>query len=287
MTAASLIILAAGLGSRFGGTKQLTPVGPDGEVILDYAARDARAAGFQRAVLVVRSDIEAEVRAHVSQRWPAGLTWEIVCQDRDALAIRAAAAGRSKPLGTAHAVSCGVRGGRVDGPFAVVNADDLYGSAAYRLLADHFASTPGSGALVTYAVGGTIVERGAVTRALCDVDGGLLRTLEEGTVTFTNGTMLWTGVSGRQVTLSGNEPVSMNCWGFPREVVDAFDDACRRFVASDRVATGDEVLLPDMVRTQLAAGMTFVALASDDRCIGVTHAGDVTAVRDAIARSTP
>lgn len=284
MAALSLVVLAAGLGSRFGGDKQLVSVGPEGEVIFDFAVRDAHGAGVDHVVLVVRSDIEAEVRAHIARRWPRDVATSVVCQDRDPLMAEAAAAGRTAPLGTAHAVACGVRSGGVEGPFLVVNADDLYPPEAYGLLAGQLGRRRDAAALVTFELANTIVGARPVRRALCEIDGARrLRGIEEGTVAPVDGGYLWEGVSGSRAILAGAEPVSMNCWGFAPDLVDVFEESTRRFVASDRVTTTEEVLLPDVVRELLGTGMSFVALPSSGRCIGVTHAQDLDAVRRGVA----
>lgn len=262
-------MLAAGLGSRFGGIKQLTAVGPEGDVIFDYSAHDALAAGFDRIVLVTRSEIEAAMTEHVRRRWPAGVDVRIVCQDRDGLAVRAAAAGRTKPLGTAHASLVGL--GAAETPFtAVVNADDLYGAVPYRLVA---AAGP-SPALVTFPVGRTVIAGSRVTRALCTVDGSAaLVGIEEGAV---EGAM-WTGESGRRVTLAGTEPVSMNFWGFGEGVLERLEGASEALVASGHPTA--EALLPDVVRAALAEGERVSALHHDGDCIGLTHPDDAARVR--------
>jgi MobA-like NTP transferase domain len=268
-TSPALVVLAGGLGSRFGGAKQLTPVGPGGELILDYAIRDARAAGFGPVVVVARSDIEDELAAHLA----GSADVSIVCQDREPMAVAAAAAGRAKPLGTAHAAMTGmVAAGRV--PVAIVNADDLYGAEPYRLLAEH---RIGEGMIVTFPFANTVNGHGPVNRALCAVEGDLLVGIEEGRVEGDG----WTGRSGRRVRLSPGSPVSMNCWGFPPGMVDDLVDACDRFIRSDRVAAGAEVLVVDVVRARLP----FRARPTTSRCIGMTAPEDADLVRAALYSS--
>jgi len=283
MASLSLVVLAAGLGRRFGGVKQLAQVGPSGEAIFDYSASDASRAGFDRVVLVVRSEILGLVSEHVARHWPSGLDTRIVCQDRDELGERASARGRAIPLGTAHAVLAGAKAAG-DRPFVVINADDLYGSEPYRLLAAQLTRERDC-ALVTFPVANTLLGPGTVSRALCDVGAGMLRSIEEGTVTSASAGLVWQGITGRRVTLDGSEPVSMNCWGFRPDAAVAFADATERFVASDRVATTDEVLIPDVVRTLAANGVRFAALPASGHCVGVTHASDLDAVRQIV--STP
>jgi dTDP-glucose pyrophosphorylase len=278
----ALVVLAAGLGRRFGGLKQLAPVGPGGEAIVDYAVRDALAAGFGPIVLVVRSEIEPAVRAHVRRHWPAEVEPVFAGQDRDPSAQAAIAAGRTKPLGTAQAVLAGVVQGRVDGPFGVVNADDLYGAEAYRLLAGHLENGAAAGsALVTFSLASTLLGDGPVNRALCEVRAGRLAAVHEGVV---GPGLRWTARStGQARTLTGHEPVSMNCWGLAAAAVPVLADAVARFAASDGVAAGDEVLLPDVIAELIGAGHPVAALASSGPCIGVTHPGDLDAVRRLVA----
>jgi hypothetical protein len=278
MAVPTLVVLAGGLGSRFGGVKQLAPVGPKGEAIVDYSAAEARAAGFGAVVLVVRSEIEPAVAEHVAHRWPADLAVTLVCQDRDDHARKAAAAGRTKPLGTAHAVLAAAPS--LAGPFAVVNADDHYGAEPFLLLAGHLRDAGGS-ALVTFEVGHTLIGDAAVTRALCDVDDrGRLRGIEEGTVgAGWPAVRVWTGRSGQSRVLRGTEPVSMNFWGFGHGTLEVFAAAVEEFMAGDGVAGGDEVLLPEVARSLVVAGEPFAALATSGRCVGVTHPGDLAIVQ--------
>jgi hypothetical protein len=286
MPTPGLIILAAGLGRRFGGLKQLAPVGPHGEAIMDYSVRDALEARFGSVVVVVRSEIEAAVADHIERRWPSGLDASLVCQDRDTLAVRAGASGRTEPLGTAHALLCGAS--RLTGPFAVINADDLYGLTPYRTLAAHFAGG-GADALVVFEVAKTLVSDEPVTRALCEVDeAGHLAGIEEGTVSRVgrDGALGWIGSSGREMALLGSEPVSMNFWGFTPLVLASMERAVEQFVSSG-APSGREILLPDVVREGLACadGPPFTVLMTSGVCLGITHAGDVAIVRAALLES--
>ncbi|HWW54674.1 MAG TPA: NTP transferase domain-containing protein [Acidimicrobiales bacterium] len=270
MSGPALIILAAGAASRFGAPKQLTPVGPTGDVLFDYAASDASAAGFDLIVIVTRSELEPDVESHIRARWPRHIDVRIVCQDRDQLAL--AAPGRHKPLGTVHAALVGIRAANRS-VVGVVNGDDLYGSEPYRLLATHVSGGPPPVAtLVTFPVSKTVIGTEKVTRALCAVRDGRLRAIDEGEVHGTE----WTGRSGRRVRLVGDEPVSMNFWGLAAHIADQFEDLTRGLVD----AGGDaEVLLPDVVRSRIADGDRIDALAYDGPCIGLTHPADLARVR--------
>ena len=280
----ALVVLAAGIGSRFGGVKQLAPVGPRGEAIFDYSARDAVAAGFASIVLVVRSEIEQAVSDHIKARWPGEVDVTLVCQDREPAAQRSIEAGRVKPLGTAHAVMTAAPA--LSGPFAVINADDLYGASPYVALHDHFATGAGD-ALVAFEVAKTVIGTQPVTRALCETDdAGHLRGIEEGDITFTpEGSMVWVGrATSRRIALEGHEPVSMNFWGFGLDALAAMRDAVERFMAGGAVASGAEVLLPDVARSLLAdpRRAPFTVLRTAERCIGVTHGDDLALMQAAV-----
>jgi hypothetical protein len=275
----TLVVLAAGLGRRFGGVKQLAPVGPQGEAILDYSVSDARAAGFSRIVLVVRSEIEDAVAAHIS-RWPADLAVSLVAQDRHVLSVAAATTGRTVPLGTAHAVAVAVSD--IDGPFAVINADDLYGAAAFATIAHHLATHSG-GALVVYGAANTILGSAPVKRALCTVDERHhLTAIEEGTISVgEDGRLAWENSLRRQA-LTGEEAVSMNFWGFPASAAEAMVAASESFVTEGRAAGDEEVLLPDVVRSLMDSGTPFTALPSAERCLGITHPDDLATLHSLI-----
>jgi hypothetical protein len=234
--------------------------------------------------MIVRSEIEAAVAEHIAGHWPSGLDVRIVCQDRHPFAVQAAAAGRAKPLGTAHAVLAAAPA--LAGPFAVVNADDLYGRTPYVALSEYFAGG-GADALVAFEVAKTVIGTRPVTRALCDPDdSGHLRGIEEGDITFgVDDEMVWVGrATGRKIALNGAEPVSMNFWGFGLDALAAMEDAVDRFMATGQVASGEEVLLPDVVRSLLAqvGRPPFAVLRTAERCLGVTHGDDLALLRAAV-----
>jgi NDP-sugar pyrophosphorylase family protein len=266
----SLVIMAAGLGSRFGGLKQLAPVGPQGEAILDYSAYDAVASGFDHVVLVVRSEIEPEVRRHIDGRWPPALRVDLVCQDKEPSVVGLA---RQKPLGTAHAVLSTRT--VVDGPFAVVNADDLYGPGCYRLILDHFGSGEGGEhALVGFRLGDTVAAgSGPVMRGLCEQDDdGHLVTITE------------TLISGSLACVSADMLVSMNVWAFQPDIFDGLAEAVTAFLAAGQGAGDAEVLLPTVVGDLIAHGRAVVrVLPATDRWVGLTYATDLGGARALVA----
>lgn len=286
MTAPTLVLLAAGMGSRFGGPKQIAPIGPGGSALIDYAARDAMAAGFGRLVLIVRGEIADAVDAHVQDHWPAELRPEYVRQDLEPAAVAATSAGRQKPLGTAHALVAAAPS--LDGPFGVANADDLYGASAFAMLADHLRQGGGH-ALVGYRLANTLLGDRPVNRALCEVDAdGNITRIVEGAVHVGDGELTWRPIGGSDDDarpMKGDEPVSMNLWGFTPAILPVLKDAFAEFEAGGRIAAGEELFLPNVVGENLrSAGGDLVVtmLVSDDRCLGVTHPDDVPLLQETL-----
>jgi hypothetical protein len=277
-----LVVLAAGHGRRFGGLKQLAPVGPNGEALMDYTALTALSSGFDEAVLVVRDEIRDEIESHVQQRWPSALKTSFVCQP-------------STP-GTAQAVAAARE--FLSGPFAVANADDLYGEAALRVVHDHL-DREGLGGpeldahvLVGYRLMRTIINSSPVKRGLCDEnDDGMLLAVVEHLVTLRDdGTFDATPIDlsrpGDHETkvLTGAQRVSMNLWGFDTRVLDALDEALGRFHPTDN---HHELLLVDVVGELVASHMDKVrVLPTEARCLGITHQEDLPLVRRLLSEDT-
>jgi MobA-like NTP transferase domain len=288
VTAPTLVLLAAGMGSRFGGPKQIAPIGPGGSALIDYAARDATAAGFGRLVLVVRGEIAEAVDSHIRQHWPSELRPEYVRQDLEPAAVAATSAGRQKPLGTAHALVAAAPS-LEGGPFGVANADDLYGASAFALLADHLGQGGGH-ALVGYRLANTLLGDRPVNRALCEVDAaGTVTGIVEGAVHVGPGDdpeLTWRPIGAPEAdarVMKGDEPVSMNLWGFTPAILPVLRSAFAAFSAGDRIAAGDELFLPNVIGEHLrSAGgdLTVTMLASDARCLGVTHPDDVPLLQE-------
>lgn len=270
----SLIVLAGGLGSRFGGLKQLEPLGPGGEVLLDYAVFDAVRAGIGRVVVVIRPEMAGTFPDWAESRFGSRLSVRCAIQRLDE-APADPPAGRVKPWGTAHAVMTAAA--LVDGPCVLVNADDFYGRDGYQVLARAL-EQPSSGIpvwhLAAWPLGHTLSPSGTVNRALCDVDDdGWLRGLEERT-----------GLSREAVPRTWLERhVSMNMWGFTPEIFDACSRALMRFFHAADLARA-ECLLPDVVRDALAAGEARVRVHPvNGMWCGVTHAADVAVTKEALA----
>ena len=281
MSVPTLVLLAAGMGSRFGGPKQIAPIGPGGSALIDYAARDAVAAGFGRLVLIVRGEIIDAVENHINEHWPSDLQPEFVRQDLETAAVAATGAGRTKPLGTAHALVAAAD--KLDGPFGVANADDLYGASAFAMLAEHLAGGGGH-ALVGYRLANTLLGDRPVNRALCEVDAdGNVTAIVEGAVTVGkgDGELTWRPIDAPEEQarpMKGDEPVSMNLWGFTPDIVPVLTGAFGEFKGSGAIESGAELFLPNVVGQNLrsAGGHLDVTMfVSDDRCLGVTHPDDV------------
>jgi hypothetical protein len=286
--APTLVILAAGASSRFGRPKQLEPLGPAGEALLDYAIRDAARAGFDDAILVIGPDLEPGFRAHFARRPPA-LPVRYAPQD---LSVGLPAGfdpppERAKPWGTAHAVLA-VRD-LVPGPFAVVNADDFYGAGAYRAAVRHFAGadpSAGDWAMVAYRLDGTLSGTGGVSRGICLLDAaGRLTGLREVTGIDRKGDFIeGTDPGGTQVALLGDETVSMNFWLFTPRVFSVLSERFHAFLRNRGEDPKAEFLLPTVVGEAVEAGVARVhVLHAAARSFGVTFEADRDRVAAALA----
>jgi NDP-sugar pyrophosphorylase family protein len=278
-----LVILAAGMGSRFGGVKQVQPVGPNGELIIEYSAFDALRAGFGRLVLVIRKDIEADFRATIGRRLEQRMDVKYVFQDvQTNLHGVQVPPGRTKPWGTAHATL--VARSEVRGPFMVINADDFYGASAYQTLARHFAISSDY-ALVGYPLNQTLSEHGSVSRGLCATDAaGRLKSITEITkIEKTETGARYTDAAGQTQVLTGQEIVSMNCWGFTPAIFDQLDAEFRAFLQQRGTDTKAEMYLPTTVSDLNQRGQAKITLhRSSDAWFGLTYREDIPAAQAAI-----
>ena len=277
----TLLLLAAGLGSRYGGPKQLDPLGPGGETLMDYAAFDAARAGFANLVIVTRRSLRPAVEAGVSTRARGALAVTIVEQELDRVPPWAIVPeGRESPWGTAHAVL--VARDVITTPFGVVNADDFYGADTFRVMAGALRDAEAAighapWANVAFPLGATLSAHGTVNRALCDTDGNgfLDRVVEQrGIARMGDGSGEVPAPPGPSRRLEADALVSMNSWVFTPTLFAELDVAFTRFL---RTAPGvkDECLLPDVVNEALAAGRSRCRLLSTrSQWCGVTHAAD-------------
>ncbi|MDQ1380918.1 MAG: hypothetical protein QOJ71_1637 [Actinomycetota bacterium] len=267
----SVLILAAGAGTRFGGRKQLAAVGAAGEAIMDVIVRRAAATGFAKAVIVVAPGMVDAVRERLAARTGVRIPVEVV--------VQRPGPGRSKPLGTAAAVLAAEAA--IDGTFVVVNGDDVYPVDAFALLADHLRNAPADEhALVAFRVANTLTGDRPVSRAAIEIGAhSQLLAVREGTVVRAPEGLSFETATSMQ-PLADDTPVSMNMWGFRRSVLGAFANAVEEVLVSGRAG---EVLLPDVVTSLVRTGAVVRVLVSEGTCVGVTHPEDVVAVRNALS----
>ena len=286
MSAPALLVLAAGMGSRYGGLKQLDPVGPRGETLLDYSVRDAVGAGFGRVVFLIRRDIEKEFREKVGARYEGVVPVGYAFQELGDLPRGfAPPPGRTKPWGTAHAVWCARDA--VETPFAAINADDFYGAESFRRIAEFLSSVdsaaqPARFAMVAYRLDKTLSEHGTVARGICAVDdNSLLRGVEELTdiARDAGGSIV---CANRQ--LEPATPVSMNFWGFTPQVFPLLGEELHRFLVREAASEKAECYLPAAVAEMIAARHAEVrVLSTTSDWFGVTYREDRARVVEALA----
>lgn len=287
----TLLILAAGMGSRYGGLKQLDPVGPSGETLLDYSIFDALRAGFGRVVFVIRRDFEAEFRERIGNFYEQHVEVGYVFQELDSLPEGfSVPPGRTKPWGTGHAIWCARN--QVRTPFAAINADDFYGAEAYRVLANFFATTPTEAnihrfAMVGYQLDRTLSDNGSVSRGVCiKNEADDLLSVEE----FTKLERTPTGAQhvnsdGSTVEFQGNEIVSMNFWGFTPAVFPLLSQRLAEFLSKHGQEEKSEFYIPFAVADIIAQKTAKVTvLSTDSDWFGVTYREDKQLVMDSIQR---
>jgi UTP-glucose-1-phosphate uridylyltransferase len=278
--------MAAGMGSRYGGLKQIDPVGPSGETIIDYSIYDALRAGFGKLVFVIRKDIEQAFKDTVGARFEKHAPVEYVFQELENLPPGfTIPEGRTKPWGTTQAVLMAADVIRV--PFAVINADDFYGAESYRVLAEHLKSGSQDFSMVGFILRNTLSDFGSVARGVCRVDGsGYLQTVEELTSVVRHGEHAKnTDPSGKVTELSGDESVSMNMWGFTPDIFNQLRTVFRGFLERSGTELKTESYIPSAVNELLAAGKARVkVLRSSDPWFGVTYREDRPRVVDSIGQ---
>jgi dTDP-glucose pyrophosphorylase len=290
MTKPTLLILAAGMGSRYGGLKQIDPVGPAGETIIDYSIYDALRAGFGKLVFVIRRDIEQAFKEHVGARFEKRVAVEYVFQELNKLPPGfSVPAGRTKPWGTTHAIL--LAEDAVKEPFAAINADDFYGQQAYKILAQHLTSGTTDYAMVGFVLRNTLSDFGFVTRGVCRVDAQnyLTHIVEMLKIDRDGNGAKNTETDGKIVKLTGDEAVSMNFWGFTPAVFDQLRVQFIAFLKKSGQEEKSECYIPATVGELVTAGRAKVkVLRTNDSWFGVTYREDrprvVESIRQLIAR---
>jgi NDP-sugar pyrophosphorylase family protein len=284
-----LVIMAAGMGSRFGGLKQIAPVDDQGHIIIDFSLLDAYRAGFRDLVFIIKPELEESFREAIVDRMEKYFNITFVHQTIDKLPEGySVPADRVKPWGTGHAILCCKD--VLDGPFAVINADDFYGPTAFSAIYDYLANNEDESryAMIGYRVRNTVTENGSVARGVCEVENGLLTGVTERTKIFKNGAdAKFTEDDGKTFTdLPGDTIVSMNLWGFTAKMIRELDERFPAFLDNAIVTNPlkGEYFLPSVVNDQLVAGTATVrVLPCEETWYGVTYREDLDSVKAAIA----
>lgn len=273
----SLVVLAAGLGSRFGGLKQMTPIGPNQEAILEFSAYDAIQAGFQQIVFIIRKEMEQDFKELIGDKIAKHIEVKYAFQSLDSMLPEwfEKDENRTKPWGTGHAMMC-VKD-IVEGPFAIINADDFYGRGSYQLVHDYLVSHQEEPVLIGYTLENTITENGSVTRGICEAENGKLlevkerrqiEYVEDGIAYFENDT--WTKVAGSSL-------VSMNMWGFYPSIFEKLEKAFHVFLKEKVPADPlkSEFLIPIFIDEMIATNeLSVQLLGSQEKWYGVTYQED-------------
>ena len=272
----TLVVLAAGIGSRYGGLKQIDPVGPGGEVIMDYSMYDAVRSGFGKIVFVIRRDIEDDFKERFSSKIEGVVETAYVYQEPGLYAEGfELPAGREKPWGTGHAIL--VAKDVVDGPFAVINADDYYGPSSYEQMKEFLATDNDNYAMVGFTLRNTLSEYGYVARGVCQCDENMLlqKITEITEITKAGAGAIFVDESGVEKKLTGDEIVSMNLWGFGPDIFEHLQGQFKEFLEEHGKELKSEFYIPAVVDKLICSGEKQVnVLHSQERWFGVTYKED-------------
>ena len=267
----TLLIMAAGMGSRYGGLKQLDPVGPSGETIIDYSVYDAIRSGFNKIVFIIRKDFEKEFRSQITDKYQDRIKVEFAFQDLNDLPQGFTCPEcRIKPWGTGHAILTASE--LIQEPFVAINGDDFYGYESFKIVADYYQGEGATFSMVAFQLDKTLSEFGGVTRGLCTVRTDLLDTVVE------TGDLMRTedGISSdRDIELDGSEPVSMNVWGFTPDLFKHLKAMFIDFLDKEGGEMKSEYLIPTVVNNLIRSGQKQVhVLRTSSKWFGVTYKED-------------
>lgn len=288
-----LVIMAAGMGSRYGGLKQLDPIDDDGHIIMDFSMYDAKRAGFEKVIFIIKKENEADFKEVVGNRMSAYMEVEYVFQEiGDLPEGYTVPEGRVKPWGTAHAVLSCID--RIDGPFAVINADDYYGASAFRLIYDYLATHKDDEkyryAMVGYKLGNTVTDHGHVSRGICETNGAgeLVGVTERTKIEKRDGGIVYLNDDETAwIPVSGDAVVSMNMWGFTRSFLEEIREGFPAFLDKGLKENPMkcEYFLPAVVSRLLEEDRASVAvLKSADKWYGITYKEDKPVIVEAVRR---
>ncbi|MCH3918694.1 MAG: hypothetical protein LKE40_14790 [Spirochaetia bacterium] len=284
----TLVVMAAGLGSRYGGVKQIDSVGLNGETLLDFGVYDAQKSGFGKVVFIIRKDIEADFRERLFDRIAANMDASYVFQSLDSLLTPtqiAMSKDRHKPWGTMQAVLCARE--LIHEPFCVINSDDYYGRQAFSLMEEHLSHLEPDScehAMVGYILENTMSKTGSVSRAVCQVKDGFLTSMRENTSIEFVGDQIISHLDGKDFVLSGKEWVSMNFFGFATSAFDHFETYWHEFLEKNITTEKKECYLPEGTSWMVANGFGRLRFyTTEEKWFGMTYAQDRTLVRQALS----
>ncbi len=281
----TLVVLAAGMGSRYGGLKQIDPVGPGGEVIIDYSVFDAVRAGFNKLVFVIRHDIEDAFKETIGRRFESRLPVEYVFQELDLPQGTAVPSARKKPWGTAHAIL--MAADAVAEPFAVINADDFYGADSFRILGAHLGSGSADYAMVGFTLRNTVSDFGSVARGVCELttEGCLKSVVEVFGIEKQGQGVKPTAKAPADIRLTGEEIVSMNMWGFNPSLFAHLRHDWAAFIAAHDQDEKAEFFIPTVINNLVSSGQERLrVLPTSSLWFGVTYREDRPMVIESISK---
>lgn len=283
MKKTTLVVMAAGMGSRFGGLKQIEPVGEGNRAILDYSVYDAKEAGFDKVVFIIKKEIEKDFRDTVGKRIENMIDVDYVFQSLDKIpAGFKLPENRVKPLGTGHAILCAKEA--VNTPFAVINADDYYGKQGYKIVNEHLKNSD-EYAMVAFELMKTVTDNGTVARGVCHTEDGYLKTVTEITNINSDGT--YEDAENKKIQLPENTLVSMNLFGLNPSIFGYLEDGLTEFLKNNADNIKSEYFLPTVIDGLIKAGKEKVKmLSTPDKWYGVTYREDLETVKAAIAEFT-
>ena len=267
----TLLVMAAGMGSRYGGLKQLDKVGPNGETIIDYSLHDAIQAGFTKVIFIIRRDFEDQFKLQITNKYLGKFTVEFVFQDIDDLPNGFSCPdGREKPWGTGQAILCARN--LINEPFAVINGDDYYGRESFKVIADYYNNGGAQFSMVAFRLDKTLSDFGPVTRGVCNVENDKLDTVVETENLKKKDNYISTN---RNITLDGSEPVSMNMWGFTPSLFNYLHEDFVNFLNDEGNELKSEFLIPTVINNLVQNNQEEVyVLQSNASWFGVTYKED-------------
>ncbi|NLM01516.1 MAG: hypothetical protein GX220_08715 [Treponema sp.] len=284
----TLLVLAAGMGSRYGGVKQIDSVGLHGETLLDFATYDAMVSGYGKVVYIIRRDIEKDFRERLFDRVAKNFNAEYVFQDREALLTdeqRSASVNRKKPWGTIQAVLCAENA--INEPFTVINADDYYGREAFKTMngfLSPLSNDETKHAVVCYVLGNTMSKSGSVSRGVCTEKDGYLVSVKENTCIEYVGDKIISTLDGKKIEMTGNEWVSMNFFGFTPKAFEGFHKYWDKFISNNYSSEKAEAYLPEAAGLLESMGLGKLKFfTSTEKWFGMTYLEDRENVKHELA----